>query len=122
MFEEIEGTVVLAEWATGGDLAAAVAAQFGYTYAPSAPFAGHRGRSRLAVIDGVLTADVVRYLTQRLSPGDGLLIVAEAIEEGVPELASQLVKGAKVRKVPRDLARVGRQLVLPLGRPDGVTA
>jgi adenine-specific DNA-methyltransferase len=115
MFEEVEGTVVLADWAVGGALAQAVAAQFGYTFAPQAPFAGHRGRSRLAVIDGVLSPEVVRYLASRLAPGDGLLVVAEAIEAGTPELASSLVKGAKVRKVPRDLARVGRQLTLPFG-------
>ncbi len=121
MFEEVDGTLVLAEWASGGELAAAVAAQFGYTFEPQAPFAGRRGRSRLAVIDGVLTPDVARYIAQRLAPGEGLLIVAEAIEAGAAEVATSLVKGAKVRKVPRDLARVGYQLTLPVERSSGQT-
>ncbi len=118
MFEEIEGTVVLAGWAVGGAFAQAVAAQFGYVFDPQAPFAGRRGRSRLAVIDGVLTEGIVRYIVGRLEPGHGLLIVAEAIEPGAAELASSLLRGAKVRKVPRDLARSGRQLTLPFGTAD----
>ena len=121
MFEEVDGTLVLAEWASGGELAAAVAAQFGYAFEPQAPFSGRRGRSRLAVIDGVLTPDVARYLAQRLAPGEGLLIVAEAIEAGAAEVATSLVKGAKVRKVPRDLARVGYQLTLQVERSSGQT-
>jgi adenine-specific DNA-methyltransferase len=107
MFEDIDGFVVLAEWAVAGELAEGVAAQLGYDYEPDTPFAGRKGRFRLAVIDGVLTADLARYLLHLLPEEERLMAVAQAVEPGVEELVRQLRSGSRVRKVPRDLARTG---------------
>ena len=52
MFEDHDGTIVLADWATGGELSQAVAAQLRYELEPDGPFCGRRGRSRLAVLEG----------------------------------------------------------------------
>lgn len=109
MFEDTEGFVVLSEWATAGNLAQGVAAQLGYTFEPDMPFAGRKGRSRLAVIDGVLGEDIVRYLIDRLDEGERLMAVAQAVEPGCDELARELRPGSRVRKVPRDLVRSGRR-------------
>lgn len=108
MFEDVGGVIVLAEWATGGALAEAVAAQVGYTREIDSPFVGRRGRSRLAVIDGVLSEDVARFLVGRLEERQTVLVVAQAIEEGVADLVRTLRPGSRVRKVPRDLAHVSR--------------
>jgi adenine-specific DNA-methyltransferase len=108
MFEDAGGVVVLAEWATGGALAEAVAAQVGYRVETDPPFCGRRGRSRLAVIDGVLSEDVARLLVQRLDEHETLLVVAQAIEAGVADLVRDLRPGSRARKVPRDLAHVSR--------------
>jgi adenine-specific DNA-methyltransferase len=109
MFETTDsGRVVLAEWVTGGDLAQAVAAQVGYDFAPDGPFAGRQGRSRLAVIDGVLGLDVATYLVGQLGDDETLLAVAQAVEPGVAEQVRQMRRGSRVRNVPRDLAHVGK--------------
>jgi len=54
MFAEDEGAVFLAEWATNSRLSEACAAQLRYDFEPELPFTGRRGRSRLAVVDGLV--------------------------------------------------------------------
>lgn len=126
MFDADEdGTVYLAEWATGGDLAEAVCAQLRYRFEPERPFVGRKGRSRLAVIDGLLTAAVVRHLVEQLREDETLMVVAQALEPGVEELVRELRRGSRARKVPRDLARAGglpSRLVRLAPTADGETA
>jgi len=109
MFEDIEGTVVLADWATGGELTEAVAAQLGYTFEPDGPYAGRKGRSRLAVLDGMLTRGVADHLLGGLGERETLMVVAQALEPGVEEHVREVRSGSRARKVPRDLAHVGRR-------------
>ena len=47
--------VYLAEWATNGRLSEASAAQLHFQVEADPPFAGRKGRMRLAVIDGLVT-------------------------------------------------------------------
>lgn len=107
MFEDLDGTTVLAEWATGGALAEAVAAQLGYPIAPKGPFIGRKGRSRLAVLDGMLTEAVADHLLGQLEERETLLVVAQALEPGVEDHVRAVRRGSRVRKVPRDLAQAG---------------
>jgi adenine-specific DNA-methyltransferase len=107
MFEELDGTVVLAEWATRGELAKAVCAQVRYVHEPDIPFAGRKGRSRLAVIDGMLTTGVVDFLVGRLEDSETLLVYAQALEPGIEEYVREARSGSRAKKVPRDLARSG---------------
>ena len=109
MFESVESTVVLADWATGGELAEAVAAQLGYALELEAPFAGRKGRSRLAVLDGMLTVGVGDHLLARLGEKETLMVVAQALEPGVEEHVRLKRPGSRARKVPRDLAHMGRR-------------
>jgi len=62
MFEADEGLVFLAEGMTNGKLAEVTAAQLGFDYKPEPPFAGRKGRRRLAVVDGVVNGAVVELL------------------------------------------------------------
>lgn len=108
MFEADEdGDLYLADWAVGGELARAVCAQVRYDYEPAGPFTGRRGRSRLAVLDGMLTVGVAELLLSKLDDRETLLVVAQAFEPGVEELLAARRTGSKVRKMPRDLARRG---------------
>jgi adenine-specific DNA-methyltransferase len=109
MFVNIDDVVVLADWVTNGELAQAVCAQLGYEYQAEQPFSGRKGNSRLAVIDGMLTSDVVDYLRAYLTDKERLLVVAQALEPGVEDYLRRHTSGSKARKVPRDLARVGRR-------------
>lgn len=107
MFEEVDGRVVLAGWATNGALADAVCAQLGYTREPDGPYAGRKGRSRLAAIDGLLTTPVAEHLMSGLEDAETLVVVAHALEPGVEEFVRKKRPGSRARKVPRDLARSG---------------
>lgn len=106
MFEDIGGTVVLADWATDGALARAVAAQLRFSYQPQAPFAGRKGRQRLAVIDGMLTPSLVDYLLERTEDNETIVVVAQGLTPGVAEYLRAARKGSRARKVPRDLAHM----------------
>ena len=108
MFEADEdGDLSLADWATGGELARAVCAQMRYAYAPDGPFAGTKGRSCLAVLDGMLTKGVAELLLSRLDDKQSLCVVAQALEPGVEHVMRSARPGSKARKMPRDLARAG---------------
>jgi len=111
MFEDANGTIVLADWATNGELAEAVAAQMRFPFAPDGPFAGTKNRSRLAVIDGVLSLSLVDYLLGASEPDHSLIIVAQALELGAEEYVRAKRKGSRARKVPRDLAYISRNTV-----------
>ena len=108
MFEDVDGTVVLADWATNGQLAEAVAAQLRFGLEPAGPFVGRKGRTRLAVLDGMLTVGVADHLLDQLDERENLVVVAMTLEEGVAEHLRKQRPGSRARKVPRDLARPGK--------------
>lgn len=103
MFETAASLVLLADWATNGELAEPVAAQLGYTFEPVPPWAGHKGRSKLAVIDGVATKGVADFLLDQLDADVTLVLVATAVEPGVEDHVREQRPGSRVKKVPRDL-------------------
>ena len=105
MFVEDDGHLFLADWAIGGALAEAVAAQVGYTFEMDGPFAGRKGRSRLAVLDGMLTCGVADFLVEQLGERETVLVIAQTLEPGVDEHLRKARAGSRARKVPRDLAR-----------------
>jgi adenine-specific DNA-methyltransferase len=108
MFEDVDGTVVLSDWVTSGQLAEAVAAQLKFAFEPDGPFVGRKGRTRLAVLDGMLTTGVADHLLEQLGERENLVVVAMTLEEGVAEHLRKQRPGSRARKVPRDLARSGK--------------
>jgi hypothetical protein len=103
MFEQAEGSVFIAEWASNGKLSEATAAQLGFEYEPDSPFAGRKGRSRLAVIDGLVNADVARMLIDAL-PGDELLtLCGTAVDPDARQVLRELRRGSTVRKIPASI-------------------
>lgn len=108
MFEDVDGTVVMADWAVGGELTEAVAAQLGFDLAPEGPLAGRKGRKRLAVVDGMVTGAVVEHLVGLIGDDETLLVVGRALAPGVEDRVRELRSGSRARKIPRDLATVGR--------------
>ena len=108
MFETVDGSVVMAEWAVGGELAEAVAAQLGFEFVPEGPLAGRKGRKRLAVVDGMVTEAVAEHLVGLIGEKETLLVVARSLEPGVEDRVRELRSGSRARKIPRDLAHVGR--------------
>ncbi|MDW3212631.1 MAG: site-specific DNA-methyltransferase [Ilumatobacteraceae bacterium] len=109
MFEEIDGRVYLADWAANGALAEATAAQLKYAYELDPPFCGRKGRSRLAVIDGLVNESVVRLLLDALHPIEKLCVASTALDPAVQTVLRELRPGSVARKVPDSLLDEYRQ-------------
>lgn len=103
MFELAAGQVFLSEWATDSQLAEATAAQLHYDYDYDAPFCGKRGRSRLAVIDGLVNEDVIHLLLNALSRDERLVACGTAIDPIARETLKVLRPGSTVRKIPQSI-------------------
>lgn len=106
VYEVVDNTILLTENVTAGQLAESVAAQLGFDFEPNGVFAGAKGRMRLCVVDGVLNDDIARLIAGALQEKERVTVVATACEPGAEDLVRSLVPGSRVRKVPRDLARL----------------
>ena len=104
MFSASDGMVFLADWATSSALAEAAAAQLGFEYEEDPPFCGRKGRTRLAVIDGLVNVDVVNLLVDRLLEKERLLVCGTAVEDEASTFLRDSGKGS-IRKIPAAILR-----------------
>jgi len=103
MYVSAASLVFLAEWATNGALAETTAAQLGFAFeADGRPFCGRKGRRRLAVIDGLVDANVVRLLVGELGSGQQVVVAGTSVD---PSARAELPKGSSLRKIPDALLR-----------------
>lgn len=109
MFQADDGQVFLSEWATNGKLAEATAAQLHYDYAYDPPFCGRRGRSCLAVIDGLVNESVVQLLLKALPGDERLIICGTAVDPTAGEVLRSTRPGSSVRKIPQSILQEYRQ-------------
>ncbi|MGK3106137.1 site-specific DNA-methyltransferase [Streptomyces sp. WAC05858] len=109
-FEIAYGRAFLADWVQGEDFAAMVAAQLGFTFdgVNSGPFCGSRGRTRLAVVDGVVDEVVARGILGQLDEGERAVLVGKGVTPEAESLVAELSRGSKVLKAPRDLVHRGK--------------
>ena len=103
MFEDDEGDVVLAGWATNGKLAEATVAQLHFTLEDDPPFCGRKGNSRLAVVDGLISEDVVELLTSRLGEGEQLTLCGTSVDPAAIAKLKDLRPGSRIKKIPASL-------------------
>lgn len=118
MYEADAGLVLLGEWMTNGKLAEATAAQLGFEYELAAPFSGRKGRTRLAVVDGVVNEAVVRILASALGEGERVVICGTGIDTDARPILRELRPGSTLRKIPAALLeeyRSTRQMRLDMG-------
>jgi adenine-specific DNA-methyltransferase len=115
MFEASGGIVALAEWATNGRLSEATAAQLGFEHELDAPFAGRRGRTRLAVVDGLVNEAVVKLLVSALPSEEKLVLAATAVDPDAGPALRDARPGSAVRKIPASILRSYRDA--PRWRP-----
>lgn len=115
MFEADAGLVFLAEWMTNGKLAEATAAQLGYEYEADPPFSGRKGRTRLAVVDGVVNESVVQLVVSALGERERVVVCGTGIDAEARPILRELRPGSTLRKIPAALLdeyRSSRQLRL----------
>lgn len=103
MFDVEDGIVFLADWATNGRLAEVTAAQLGFDYEPEPPFCGKKGRSRLAVVDGLVNEAVVRAVTHSLEPSGRVVVCGTAIDPQCRPVLKELRPGSTLRKIPASI-------------------
>lgn len=109
MFEDDEGRVVLAEWATNGALGEATAAQLGFDYVDESPFCGRKGRIRLAVVDGLVGEEVIRILIGALGAEKRAVVCGTAIDPAARAVLKDLRPGSTMRKIPGSILEEYRQ-------------
>jgi adenine-specific DNA-methyltransferase len=95
--------VYRAESASTETLTRSVAAQLGYRLIDDPVFSGARGRSRLAVIDGVADATAVTDIAAALAEGQTALVAATSVTDDAQTTLRDLSKGSRVLRIPRDL-------------------
>ncbi len=103
MFEEDQGLVVLSDWAVNGALGEATAAQLGYGFEPAPPFSGRKGRTRLAVVDGLANEPVVRLLASALGEDERVVVCGTAIDPAARSVLKELRPGSTMRKIPASI-------------------
>jgi len=101
--EEYGGGSVVVANLPAGLLERSVAAQLGYALEADGPFVGRRGRSRLAVIDGIVDETVIGDLVAAIADGETATVAATAFTPEAPGLLVERVPGSRVRRIPRDL-------------------
>jgi len=109
MFEDDKDTLFLADWAVNNKLSEATAAQLCYAYDLDPPFCGRKGRSRLAVVDGLVNEGVVHLLASVLPEGERLAVYGTAVDDGAREAIRHLKPGSCVRKIPSALLAAYRE-------------
>lgn len=103
MFEDDAGMVVLADWATNGELAEATAAQLGFDFEPAGAFCGVQGTTRLAVVDGLVNENVAEVLVGGLGEGERVTVAGTAIDPAAAERLRALRPGSRLRKIPSSI-------------------
>jgi DNA modification methylase len=100
MFESIGDIVVLAEWATQGDLAQAMCAQLSVRYRPDGIFAAKRGQVRYVILDGLVGHGTVAAILDQLPEKQIVEVWATQIDPDAEEALRKARKGSRLTKIP----------------------
>lgn len=98
------GTVALAaEGVSHEKLSRAVAAQLGFLPVEHDLFVGAKGRSRLAVVNGVVDAVAIHDIVSALAEGETAVVAALAATDTAEATLRELSRGSRLLKLPIDL-------------------
>lgn len=100
MFEETDGIVLLADWATQTELTAAMCAQLEVRYCPDGIFAGSRGSVRYIVIDGLVGKSTVGSVLDQLQEGHIVEVWATQYNEEAADLLRKERPGSRLEAIP----------------------
>lgn len=100
MFVEMAGMVLLADWATQGDLARAMCAQIGVRYRPDGIYAAKRGRTRYVIVDGMVGVTTVDSIVDRLPEKETVEVWATQIELDAAEALRTARSGSRLELIP----------------------
>lgn len=120
MFEKVGDLVLLAPWATQGDLARAMCAQLSVPYQPDGIFAGSVGGTRYVVIDGMAGDGTVDAVLDQLLEGELVEIWATQVDPDAIERLRKARPGCRLAPIPAavlDRYRHSAAVAKPFGGP-----
>lgn len=97
------GDIYLSEAATNGAWSKSVAGQLGFRLKEDGVFVGYKGRERLAVLNGVAGADVVKTIAEHLGEDESALIVAKGVLSDARSALKELSPASRIRRAPDHL-------------------
>lgn len=100
MFEEIDGVIVLADWATRGELAKAMCAQLEARYEPNGIFAAHKGSVRYVVIDGLVGEGTVASILDQVPVGEVVQVWATQYDDEAATKLRRERPGSRLEAIP----------------------
>lgn len=96
--------------ATGDVLERSIAAHLRYRLTPDDPwFVGVKGRSRLVVVEGILTLAKLEETLDHTAEGDSVTFACYDSEPGVDQELRRRSRGSRIMLVPHDLFTFNRQ-------------
>jgi adenine-specific DNA-methyltransferase len=96
-------TTFRAEAADSVSFVRSVTAQLGYMPVEHPIFSGSKGRSRLAVVSGVVDAVAVADIVSALGDDETALVAAPSVTDDAASLLRELSRGSRLVRVPTDL-------------------
>lgn len=100
MFEDVDGVIVLADWATQGELTKAMCAQLELRYAPNGIFASAKGNVRYVVIDGLVGEGTVASILEQTPLDDIVQVWATQYEDAADAKLRLERPGSRLEMIP----------------------
>lgn len=100
MFEEVEGRVYLADWATNGALTKAVCAQLAIRHQPDGIFAGRNGKVRYVILDGMVTSSTVDAILDQLAEDEIVEVWGTQVDVDAAERLQKVRQGSRLKTIP----------------------
>jgi len=100
MFEEADGVIVLADWATRGELAKAMSAQLEVRYEPNGIFSARKGSIRYVVIDGLVGAGTVAAVLEQVPSNEIVHVWATQYDDEAAENLRRSRPGSRLEAIP----------------------
>lgn len=100
MFEDIDGIVVLADWATHGELAKAMCAQLEVRYKPDGIFAAVKGNVRYVVVDGLVGEGTIASILEQVPTGQIVQVWATQYDDSASTKLRAQRPGSRLEAIP----------------------
>ncbi|WP_380163776.1 site-specific DNA-methyltransferase [Jannaschia sp. R86511] len=100
MFEDVDGFVVLADWATHGALAKAMCAQLEVRYKPDGIFAASKGTVRYVVVDGLVGEGTIASILEQVPTGQIVQVWATQYDDSASTKLRVERPGSRLEAIP----------------------
>ncbi len=100
MFEDIDGIIVLADWATQGELTKAMCAQLAVRHDQNGIFAAVKGKVRYVVIDGLVGEGTIASILDQVPTSEIVQVWATQVDEAAADKLRQERPGSRLEAIP----------------------